>query len=377
VFTRNQLDKLLENRKNVNLSIFLATGVKEGNPQQGKIRFKNLIKDGAAQLAKQGLKEPEIKKFTAPMEELVDYTKFWSTLDRGFAIFATEDQMFYYNMPVEFEDTAVVKDHFYIKPLFPVFQRNGQFYILAISQNDVRLLHCTRDEVSEVELEGVPKNFKDALQYDTPAPTLQHSARTPGGAAVFHGHGYGMEDEKVDIGKYFQVVSQSLYKALGDKEIPMILAAVDFLHPIFKENNKYPKLLEEGIVGNPDNKKESELQNEGWEIIKPYLEKEEQEALDKYYQLIGSGKASHNIEEIVNGAYNQRIESLLIRENTQLWGTYDAKAQKVEILDDSHSNREELLNFASVHTFLNSGNVYILQEDKMPDSQPVAAVFRY
>ncbi len=377
MFTRNQLDKLLENRKNVNLSIFLATGVKEGNPQQGKIRFKNLIKEGAAQLEKQGLKETEIKKFTAPMEELVDYTKFWNTLDRGFAIFATEDEMFYYNMPVEFEDTVVVKDHFYIKPLFPVFQRNGQFYILAISQNNVRLLHCTRDEVSEVELEDVPKNFKEALQYDTPAPTLQHSARTPGGAAVFHGHGYGMEDEKVDIGKYFQVISQSLYKALEDKEIPMILAAVDYLHPIFKENNKYPKLLEEGILGNPDNKKESELQQQGWEIIKPYLEKEEHEALDKYHQLIGSGKASHNIEEIVNGAYNQRVESLLVRENAQLWGTYDPKAQKVEIGEGPGEKLEELFNFATIHTFLNSGNVYILEEDKMPENQSVAAVFRY
>ncbi len=377
MFTRKQLDQLLENRKQVNLSIFLSTGVKEGNPQQGKIRFKNLIKQGASQLEKQGLKEAEIKKFTAPMEELVEYTKFWNTLDRGFAIFATEDEVYHYNMPVEFEDTVVVKDQFYIKPLFPVFQQNGQFYILAVSQNDLRLLHCTRDEVSEVELTGVPKSFEEALQYDTPSPTLQHGARTASGAAVFHGHGYGMEDEKVDIAKYFQVISQSLHKELEDKSIPMILAAVDFLHPIFKDNNKYPKLLDEGIIGNPDNKKKTELQKEGWRIFKPYLEKEENEALDKYHQLIGSGKASHNIEEIVNGAYNQRVETLLVQENTQLWGMYDSKNQKVQISEGPDETQEELFNFASVHTFLNSGKVYILQEDKMPNNQKVAAVFRY
>ena len=377
MFTRNELDKLLENRKKVNLSIFLSTGVKEGNPQQGKIRFKNLIKEGANQLQNQGLKETEIKKFIAPMEELVDYTKFWNTLDRGFAIFSTEDGMFHYNMPVEFEDTVVVKDDFYIKPLFPVFQRNGQFYILAISQNDVRLLHCTRYEVSEVSLEGVPKNFTEALQYDTPSPTLQHGARTGNGSAVFHGHGYGMEDEKVDIAKYFQVVSQSIYKALEDKSIPMILAAVDYLHPIFKESNKYPHLMEEGIVGNPDNKKEQDLQKEGWEIIKPHLEKEELEALDKYHQLIGSGKASHDIEEIVNGAYNQRVETLLVRENTNLWGTYDEKEQKVQVVENPDENPEELFNFASIHTFLNSGKVYILEEEKMPENHKIAAVFRY
>lgn len=377
MFTRNELDTLLEKQKNVNLSIFLATGVKEGNPQKGKIRFKNLIKKGAKELEKRGLDDGEIKKFTDPMEELVDYTKFWNALDKGFAIFATEDGIYHYNMPVEFDDTVVAKDHFYIKPLFPVFQRNGQYYVLAISQNDVRLLHCTRDEVSEVELEDVPKNFDDALQYDIPNPTLQQSARTPGGNAVFHGHGYGMEDEKVDIGKYFQVVSQSLYKALDNKEIPMILAAVDYLHPIFKENNKYPKLMDEGIVGNPDNKNLKELQEEGWKLIKPHLEKEENEALDKYYNLIGSGKASHDIEVIVNAAYNQRIEALMIKEGAQLWGTYDSKNQKVEIGEGPDEEQEELFNFAALQTFINRGKVYILEEEKMPENHKIAAVFRY
>ncbi len=376
MFTRDELDRLLKNQRSVNLSIFLATGVKEGNAQKGKIRFKNLIKQGADLLEKEGIKKTELKKYIEPMEKLVDYTKFWNTLDRGFAVFANDQDLYHYNMPVEFEDTVVVKNDFYIKPLFPIFQRNGQYYILAMSQNQVRLLHCTRDEVKEVELKGVPKNFVEALNYDEPQPQLQHGSRNSDGSAVFHGHGYGGEDEKVDIAKYFQEVSQKLYKELKNKEIPMVLAAVDYLHPIFHDSNKYPHLLKEGINGNPDNKKDEELLKEGWRIIKPLLEKEEEEALDKYHQLIGSGKASHNIEEIVNSAYNKRIEALMIKEGTQLWGSYQPTDQKVEI-GDGKNGEEELLNFASIHTFINGGKVYILEEEKMPKHHDVAAIFRF
>jgi len=38
---------------------------------------------------------------------------------------------------------------------------------------------------------------------------------------------------------------------------------------------------------------------------------------------------------------------------------------------------EDLLEFAAIQTLLNGGIVYMVEPEKMPESDPLAAVFRY
>ncbi len=38
---------------------------------------------------------------------------------------------------------------------------------------------------------------------------------------------------------------------------------------------------------------------------------------------------------------------------------------------------EDLLDLAAVKTFLNSGNIYAVEPEKVPGGEPFAAVFRY
>lgn len=58
-------------------------------------------------------------------------------------------------------------------PLLPLLSGDGRFYILALSQNELRLLQATRYSVSEVDLEGVPESLSTALRYDVPEESLQ------------------------------------------------------------------------------------------------------------------------------------------------------------------------------------------------------------
>jgi hypothetical protein len=38
---------------------------------------------------------------------------------------------------------------------------------------------------------------------------------------------------------------------------------------------------------------------------------------------------------------------------------------------------EDLLDFAAIHTLLNSGTVYAVAPEYVPDIRPLAAIFRY
>jgi release factor family 7 len=69
-------------------------------------------------------------------------------------------------LPEEFGELVVVADRFHVKPLLTLLAAAHRFYVLALSQNQVRLLAGTPHGVREVELAGVPQSLREALKYD-------------------------------------------------------------------------------------------------------------------------------------------------------------------------------------------------------------------
>ena len=79
-----------------------------------------------------------------PASKLLKELYFWQHQSAGLAIFITSNRVRRYRLPLNFAELMVVTDHFHISPLLPLFTGDGQFYILALSQNEVRLLLGTR-----------------------------------------------------------------------------------------------------------------------------------------------------------------------------------------------------------------------------------------
>ena len=63
--------------------------------------------------------------------------------------------------------------------------------------------------------------------------------------------------------------------------------------------------------------------------------------------------------------------------NTHQWGTFDPNTQDIQVAQDAAPEHEDLLDCAAIHTFLNSGTVYAVAADQVPDAGPLAAVLRY
>ena len=91
-----------------------------------------------------------MQKMLEPASKLLQDSHFWQHQSDGLAIFLSSNRARRYRLPLNFAELVVVADHFHISPLLPLFTGDGQFYILALSQNEVRLLLGTRYSVSEV-----------------------------------------------------------------------------------------------------------------------------------------------------------------------------------------------------------------------------------
>lgn len=400
LFIVDDLRLLMEHEGKWCASLFMPTRHVTSRVQENYIRYKNLLREVETKLVE--VKAEGTEKALESAYRLLDDYPFWHSQSYGMALFMSEDLFRPYRVPLHLQELVVVADRFHVKPLLPLLSGDGRFYLLALSQGEVRLFECTRHKVNQVDLEGVPLSLDEALKYDELEKQLQFHTRAAGAKAprrvsgpglkpgsmkgtasegrrpaMFHGHGATADDSKDQIRRFFQALDKGLQRTIQDTRAPLVIAAVDYLVPIFKEASTYPTIVDEIISGNPEGVLPQDLHEHAVKIAVPYFEREMTDHVDLYRQLIGTGRASNVVEEVVKAAYHGRVETLFIPVGIHQWGTYDPATDEVILRQSNCEPGCDLLDFAAVQTLLNSGSVYARQPDQMPDRAPVAAIFRY
>lgn len=382
VFTANELRTLLEARDGAHVSIFMPTHQVGTDAEEDRIRLKNLLRDAEIRLSSQGVRPLLIEKMLAPAQERLSDALFWQYQSGGLALFLSPDFSRFYRLPLNFKELVVVADRFHVKPVLPLVSGDGRFYILAISGDQVRLLRGTRDRVDQIQVKDVPANLSEALKYEDAEKQFQFhtDAQVQGTrrrAAVFYGQGDAAEDWKDDLFEYFRQIDRGLHSVLKDERVPLVLAGVDYLFPIYREANTYPYLLGEGISGNPERLSAAELHDRAVEVLQPYFARSREEAVARYRELAGTERVSEDIEAIVPAAVYGRVETLFVAVGSHQWGRYNPSADEVILDSELQPGDEDLLDLASVHTILNRGTVYAVEAGQVPGGLSVAAVLRY
>lgn len=380
LLTRDDIRELIEKQARWCVSIYLPTHRAGKETREDSIRLGNLLKEAEQRLAAGGYRRPEIQEMLAPVRKLIKDTIFWRYQSDGLAFFIAENFVRTYRLPAEFEELVIVTDRFHIKPLLPLLSGDGRFFILALSQNEVRLFQGSRYSVNDIELKNVPSSLAEALKYDDAERQLQFHTKTgvPGRrAAIFHGHGVGIDDAKDNILRYFQAIDSGLHDILKNESAPMVLSGVEFLMPLYCEASAYPHILEQGIPGNPEEMSPEELHKRAWSIVDPIFQKAEKDAAGRYRGLLNSEQSSHDITKIVPAAFYGKVALLFVVIGSHQWGVFDPERNVVYLHAEAEPHDEDLLDFAAVHTFINGGMIYAVTQESMPDPRSIAAVYRY
>lgn len=366
------------------ISIFLPTFRAGAETQQNPIRMKNLLRQAEEQLALLKIDETEVKKLLQPGWEMVEDHDFWQHQSEGLAVFLGPEQYWRYRVPRSFEELVVVGSRWHVTPLLPLLSGDGNFYVLALSQNRVRLLEANRQAAREIDLRDIPESLADALGYDLTQQTLQfHTAGAPnranGGSrrGLFHGHGAGGEDAKSEIARFFHLVDEGLLKLLKDHHTPMVVAAVDYLIPIYREVSKYAGLMPQGVEGNPDGSSAEELRTKAWPIVEPLFLAEQEEASKRFFERASAGQGSQDLEEVVMAAVDGRIDTLFVAVGEHRWGQLDQQQRSVSLTQDEGPEDEDLIDRAALECLLHGGRVFAVDRAQVPDGGTLAALFRF
>lgn len=379
ISTQAELRSVLAESQSPALSIFVPTHRAGQEIRQDPIRLKNLMNEAEQQLIKEGTRPAEARSLLNPIAGLVEDADFWRHQADGLALFRSRDVFRTYRLPFPVSEFVAVSDRFYIKPLLPLLMNDARFYVLALSQKTVRLLECTRDHVEPVDLPDVPQGIDEALP-DGPAPQLQrHSlpTGTPERTRI-HGHGVGTDDVNViNLRRYFQIVEDGLQQRLKGERVPLILACVEYLAPIYQEVSKYDPILNPVIAGNPDGMRDEELHKKAWPIADAHFQQARAKAAAEYHEGIAKSRAGHTLDEVLTAAFQGRIATLFVPLGIRRWGRFDFNRLALEQHDEEQPGDDELLDLAAAQTLRSDGIVYGVKPDEIPGGHLLAAVYRY
>ena len=381
-FTKNDLKNLTDHNDTPCVSIFIPTERAGQDVQKARIELKNQLGLAHEKLVLSGMRSPDADDILKPAKALLDDAMFWQYQSGGLAIFLSANLFQYFRVPIELTTLVVVKRHFYVKPLLPLLGAERIYYVLAVSQNHVRLIKCSEDSVEEVSVNEMPQSLEEALKYDDTEKHLHYHInghqKNGHSDSVYHGIGGGSDDDnKNNILRYFRMVDNALQRYFKNDKTPFIMFAVDYLHPIYIDANSMENYVKEGIKGNPDGLSSKEIMNLSADYMKPYFQKGEEQALDRFDTYRASGKTSVEFGDIIPAAMSGRVEALFIPEGLQHWGFYDEMTAKTMEAEESNPISEDLFELAAVHTLLTDGKVFVEKRDRMPQGAEIAAVLRY
>lgn len=377
MITRDNILGLARKRHDICISIYLPTHKVGEQIQQDSIRLKNLLSETESQLKDREVSDKRIKKLLDEPRKLLDQPSFWRHNDNGLALFISEEEMSYYRIPYRFKERVMVSDHYLITPLIPMITLEGTFCVLALSQKNIRLLKCTRNSVEPIALEDTPTSLDEYLKYDVNEKHLQHHSGGGTGTAIFHGQGGARETDTQEIINFMKTVENEVTSLMQRRNDPLIVAGVERAVAEYRKANHYSRLIDQSINENPDPLSDQEIGKRGWEVIKSYFLKDMYDDIGRFADLSGSEKQSDNLTQIVEAAYYGKVDSLFVPIGEHSWGWFDQERDEVHHSSEPRNGEHDLINMAAIKTLIQSGNVYALDKNDMPNSASIAAIFRY
>lgn len=295
------------------VSIFLPTARGGAEVRENPIRAKALIKDAEAQLKANGASAEEAGEILAPLVTLLEDDQYWQRLADGLALYASTGFWRAYRVTTDFPEVVHVSDRFAVRPIVPAAVGDGEFLVLAASQNKVRLLEATSATIRELEIGEIPSSIDD-IDGETQPPPHQQQRFDAGGSGLVHGHGTGAEIGDVQLEKFLRQVARGLDAELRPKERrPLVLAAVNEYHSKLREHLAYAHLVDEVAAGNPDESSPGDLHEAAWPIVEPVLRAAAENEAERFGDAIGAGRSlAGGGTDILHSAREGRVDTLLI-----------------------------------------------------------------
>jgi len=358
------------------ISIYLTSKPIE-TAQQRLVRLRSMLRAAESRLCDFSMPVDEAELLLASVSRAMEEAPTPHPTAQGLAMFMSKDSVSYRYLREPVAERVVVGNEFFVRPLLPLLPRDDRFFVLALSQKQVQLYEGSASGIKERALEGIPENVREDFKghgFEREYQLHTASSRASGQkGAVFHGPSL---DEKDRIAHFLRDVERGVAAALKGQQAPLILAAVDYLIPMYKTVNTYAHLSEDAIIGSPHLFGPSELYAAAWKIGEKNISQQEQGAFAVYQEHANTPLTSSNLRQILAEAQRGLIRFLFLSSSAERWGSATSP-EIVHLHRTQEPGDSDLLNLAATLTLRHGGQVFVRAPKQLPEGAEAAAVFRF
>lgn len=361
----SDLRKLNDVRADACVSIYVPTTPLTQDVEASRIETGNLAKQAYAQLEAGGLDKRRLALLAEQLDDLLDDDEFWRFQAHSLAIFATPDTIQTFRLANRLQSTIEVADRFLLKPLMRAITFPNEAFLLAISENDVRLIEVFPDlPPQRLQVPGLPKDAASAVKVSS------LNNRTSLRRVM------GSEGQKVRLAQYSRMVDAAIRPILAGRDVPLILAANEPVAAIFRSINSNPNLVPETLTVTDDRSTESEIAAAARPILDAAYAREIEDVRALFEKRASDRRATTDISDAARLATFGGIETLLVNFDEIVHGTVDEATGAVvfgEEGPDTYGIVDEIMRRA-----LTSGaRVIAARKDDIPGGGSLAATLRY
>lgn len=364
--TRAEFTALNQVRNDACVSIYLPTTPLTQESDASRIALGNLVKGAREQLETGGFDKRRLAALTEQIDDLADDDEFWRLQANSLAIFATADSLRTFRLANRLVPTIEVSDRFYLSPLLRAVTFPHSAYILALSENAVRLVEVHADLApSTVKIDDMPKDAASAAGKST----LNDRSAS--------GRIHGSEGQNLRLQQYARKVDAALRPFLAGLETPLILAATGRLASVFRAVNSYPHLLPDTIEDSPDRFADADLAAAARPVLDAGYARRIDELKALFETRASDGRATTDIAQAARAATFGAVDILLVDIDTAVPGTVDEETGTVTFAKEADATSYDILDEIAGRALASGARVMGVRQADIPEDAKLAAILRF
>lgn len=272
--------------------------------KQNRILLKNLITRAAKQLVETYGKR-EAALLVEKVKNIPEKVLF-SGMKYGLAVFVSEQVLEIIYLPFPPSNKIKISDTFYTRAIIRKLSQSEHYYILAISQKQVRLFEAYNNEIiEEIKDGGFP------FANTTPPPYADSYTRSQAGAA-----------DKLSQ-KFFREVNQQLQLHYDHHPLPIVLAGTVENIANYYDVVSERKLVIGAVNGNFDDHDGTDLKTLvklAVDVVREYQESHYLQAFDIIQDARKRGLVEKDLGSIYAAAKRGQVRELVVQEDHYIAG---------------------------------------------------------
>jgi hypothetical protein len=348
------------------VSIYLPTTPLPQDAAVSRAQLKTFGKAALDQLDEAGCDKRQQASIGDHLAELEEDDEFWRFQAHSLAVLLTPETMRTFRLPNRLTAMVEVSDRFHLKPLLRAITFPHEAFVLALSENAVRLVEVFADlPPQQITVHELPKSAADAVR------RASVNDRSPSRRIQ------GLEGQKVLLRQYCRRVDAALRPVLAGRSTPLVLAATEPLASIYRLVNTYPGYAQATIATSPDRTSDADLAAAARPILDGIYARELQSMRALFESRRGQGRATSDLSDAARAATFGAIEQLMVDIDEIIPGTVDEVDGRVTFAERASAQTYGIVDEIAARALLSGASVLGVRKEDIPGRASLAAILRY